>query len=171
MAWAPQQAGLQEILQTIHSSTDTHNAAVQRSITLVCRSLILLSFAVSLTHLFKKLNSFTRVPDYIAYLAYILSALTTEEDRIRTIAGYLLKNNARLILRSAPEVAEFVKAAVLQAFNENSTMIRNTAGQDIVAFLGILEPRNWPECLQHLLASLESNNVDQQEVVIFHLCH
>ncbi len=87
-----------------------------------------------------------------------------EEDRIRTIAGYLLKNNARLILRSTPEVAVFVKASVLQAFNEQSIMIRNTAGQDIVAFLGILEPRNWPECLEHLLRTLDSTNVDQQEV-------
>lgn len=87
-----------------------------------------------------------------------------EEDRIRTIAGYLLKNNARLILRSAPEVATFVKAAILQAFNEASVMIRNTAGQDIVAFLGIIEPRNWPECLQHLFEALDSPNEDQQEV-------
>ena len=87
-----------------------------------------------------------------------------EEDRIRTIAGYLLKNNARLILRSTPEAATFVKAAILQAFNESSVMIRNTAGQDVVAFLGILEPRNWPECLQHLFQSLDSPNEDQQEV-------
>ena len=117
----------------------------------------------------QKLNNFTRVPDYIAYLAYILASMPNEEDRIRTIAGYLLKNNARLILRSGPEVAAFVKAAVLQAFNENSSMIRNTAGQDIVAFLGILEPRNWPECLQHLVQSLDSPNPEHQEVRPSHL--
>lgn len=87
-----------------------------------------------------------------------------EEDRIRTIAGYLLKNNARLILRSTPEVMAFVKASVLQAFSESSVMIRNTAGQDVVAFLGILEPRNWPECLEQLVQSLDSPNQDQQEV-------
>ncbi|KAL5531979.1 hypothetical protein ACEPAF_5542 [Sanghuangporus sanghuang] len=142
--WAPQQAGLQEILQTIHDSTDTNNTEVQRNITV-------------------KLNNFTRVPDYIAYLSYILAYMPNEEDRIRTIAGYLLKNNARLILRSAPEVSAFVKAAILQAFNETSVMIRNTAGQDVVAFLGILEPANWPECLQHLFESLDSPSEDQQE--------
>ena len=86
-----------------------------------------------------------------------------EEDRI-TIAGYLLKNNARLILRGTSKAATFVKAVILQAFNESSVMIRNTAGQDVVAFLGILEPRNWPECLQHLFQSLDSPNEDQQEV-------
>ncbi|TFY69944.1 hypothetical protein EVG20_g2948 [Dentipellis fragilis] len=32
-AWAPQEAGLREILQTIHESLDTENAAVQRNIT------------------------------------------------------------------------------------------------------------------------------------------
>ena len=87
-----------------------------------------------------------------------------EEERIRTIAGYLLKNNARLILRSTPEVQAFVKASVLQAFNERSLMVRNTAGQDLVAFLGILEPRNWPECLEHLVQALDSPDQDQQEV-------
>ncbi|KAJ6511491.1 armadillo-type protein [Mycena vitilis] len=51
----------------------------------------------------QKLNNFTRAPEYIAYLAYILTAMPGEEDRIRTIAGYLLKNNARLILTAAPE--------------------------------------------------------------------
>ena len=87
-----------------------------------------------------------------------------EEDRIRTIAGYLLKNNARLVLRAPPEVLAFVKASVLQAFVDPSVMVRNAAGQDIVAFMGILEPRNWPECLQLLVHTLESSSLDQQEV-------
>ncbi|KAJ7768323.1 armadillo-type protein [Mycena metata] len=73
--------------------------------------------------------------------------MTGEEDRIRTIAGYLLKNNARLILTAAPE-----------AFNDESIMIRNAAGQDVVAFLGPLEPRNWPECLQQLMNPLDSTD-------------
>ncbi|KAK7036520.1 hypothetical protein VNI00_011717 [Paramarasmius palmivorus] len=141
--WAPQPAGLQEILNTIQESTDM-SVTVQRNIT-------------------QKLNSFTRVPDYIAYLAHILCALTDQEDRIRTIAGYLLKNNARLILSSTPEVAHYVKAAVLRAFEDQSVMIRNAAGQDIVAFLGVLEPRNWPECLSQLVNMLDHPDVDRQE--------
>lgn len=87
-----------------------------------------------------------------------------QEDRIRTIAGYLLKNNCRLILRAQQHVIAFVKAAILHAFNDPAVMIRNAAGQDIVAFLGILEPRNWPECLQQLVNTLDSTNPDQQEV-------
>ncbi|KAJ7935322.1 armadillo-type protein [Mycena leptocephala] len=142
-SWVPQPQGLQEVLQTLHESTDM-NVAVQRAIT-------------------QKLNNFTRAPEYIAYLAYILTAMTQEEDRIRTIAGYLLKNNARLILTASPEVGAYVKAAVLQAFNDESLMIRNAAGQDVVAFLGQLEPRNWPECLQQLMSTLDSTDLDRQE--------
>ncbi|KZT69634.1 ARM repeat-containing protein [Daedalea quercina L-15889] len=143
-SWAPTPVGLQEILRTIHDSTDTQNAAVQRDIT-------------------HKLNNFTHAPDYIAYLGYILAAMSQEEDRIRTIAGYLLKNNARLILRSSPDVIEYVKKAVLQAFDDTSIMVRNVAGQAVVAFLGTLEPKNWPECLSHLVAALDDPDFDKQE--------
>ncbi|TFK65620.1 transportin-PC [Pluteus cervinus] len=142
-SWSPQPAGLQEILQTIHQSTEVHSAA-QRAIT-------------------QKLNQFTRAPEYIAYLAYILSSMDQEEDSIRSIAGYLLKNNARLILSAPPEVAQYVKAAVLQAFNHTSVMIRNAASQDIVAFLGVLEPKNWPECLQQLVNALDDPDYDKEE--------
>jgi transportin-1 len=75
-----------------------------------------------------------------------------------------LKNNARLILSAPPEVSEFVKTAVLSAFNDNAAMIRSAASQDIVAFLGILEPRNWPECLHHLFMALDSDDLEKQEV-------
>lgn len=87
-----------------------------------------------------------------------------EEDRIRTIAGYLLKNNARLILSASPEVMAYVKLSVLQAFDDPSVMIRSAAGQDIVAFLGALEPKNWPECLQKLVNMLDSPDSERQEV-------
>ncbi|KAI0295294.1 ARM repeat-containing protein [Russula brevipes] len=142
--WSPQQHDLDEILSTIFESTSSTNQSVQRTIT-------------------HKLNSFTRAPDYIAYLAYILSTLTQQEDRIRTIAGYLLKNNARLVLRASQEVIAFVKAAVLHAFKDPSDMIRNAAAQDIVAFLGILEPKNWPECLTLLVNQLDDQDPVHQE--------
>ena len=90
--------------------------------------------------------------------------MNNQEYRIRTIAGYLLKNNARLILRAAPDVVAYVKASVLQAFFDPSIMVRNAAGQDIVSFMGILEPRNWPECLQQLVNTLDSPTADHQEV-------
>lgn len=87
-----------------------------------------------------------------------------QEERIRTIAGYLLKNNVRLILSAPPEVTIFVKAAVLHAFIDASIMIRNSAGQAIVALLGCLEPKNWPEALEQLVTMLDSPELDRQEV-------
>jgi len=45
-------------------------------------------------------------------------------------------------------------------------MIRNAAAQDIVAFLGILEPKNWPECLNLLV-----NQLDDQDPVHQEVCH
>jgi len=92
-----------------------------------------------------------------------------EDDRIRTIAGYLLKNNARLILSAAPDVVAYVKLSVLQAFDDPSVMIRNAAGQDIVAFLDALEPKHWPECLQKLVNMLDSTDLDRQEVSDIHI--
>ena len=56
-----------------------------------------------------------------------------EDDRIRTIAGCLLKNNARLVLRAAPDVTVFVKSAVLTAFNDPSIMIRGARSAASVA--------------------------------------
>jgi hypothetical protein len=43
-------------------------------------------------------------------------------------------------------------------------MIRNAAGQAIVAVLGSLEPKNWPECLEQLFGMLDSTDPDRQEV-------
>lgn len=50
-----------------------------------------------------------------------------QEDRIRTTTGYMLKNNARLILSAPAEVSKFVKEAVLSALNDSSVKIRNAA--------------------------------------------
>ena len=91
-----------------------------------------------------------------------MAALPQEEDQIRTIAGYLLKNNAYLILKASPDVAEYAKVAVLSAFSDPSALVRTAAGQDIVAFLGVLEPKNWPDCLEQLVGMLDDPN--RQEV-------
>ena len=45
-------------------------------------------------------------------------------------------------------------------------MIRSAAAQDIVAFLGILEPKNWPECLMLLVNQLDDQDPVHQEVCL-----
>jgi transportin-1 len=103
------------------------------------------------------------VPDYVGYLAHVITNLTQETEHIRTISGYLLKNHAWLLTKAPPEVATFAKAAILQAFQDPQPMIRKVAGQVIVSFLRVLDPKNWTEALTHLVHALDSPQLEQQE--------
>ncbi|KAF8525967.1 armadillo-type protein [Hysterangium stoloniferum] len=142
--WVPQPAGLREVLETLHTSTRSQDTEVQKAITL-------------------KLEHFTKVPDYVGYLAHVTANLSQETEHIRTIAGYLLKNNASLLLKAPPEVAAFAQSAILQAFRDPQPMIRKVAGQVIVSFLRVLDPKNWTEALTLLVHSLDSPQLEEQE--------
>lgn len=72
------------------------------------------------------------------------------------MAALLLKNHSRTLGTSPLEVTEYVKTNVLRAFTDQSSMIRNAAGQVIVTILGVLEPHNWKEALQLLMQALDS---------------
>jgi transportin-1 len=104
------------------------------------------------------------VPNYIAYLAHILAAMPAEGEQIRSIAGYILKNNARLITSAAPNAAGYVKASAITAFTDPSVMLRNAAQHVLIALLGVLEPKNWPEALSMLIQALDSPDPIAQEV-------
>ncbi|EIW58924.1 transportin-PC [Trametes versicolor FP-101664 SS1] len=144
-SWTPRLPLLTTLLQTLRQATGT-NAALLSTIT-------------------QKLQIFGRREERVAYLAYILSSLPEEDDRIRIIAGHLLKDIARSILHTPPDVLTFAKSAVLVAVKDPSIMVCHAAAQAVVAFLGILEPRNWPECLQQLVHMLEPGG-DQQEAAL-----
>ncbi|EJD41686.1 ARM repeat-containing protein [Auricularia subglabra TFB-10046 SS5] len=145
--WTPQQAGLQEILQTVHESTNP-DKKIQSTITM-------------------RLNNFQKVPDYPAYLAHIFSRMSDQTERLRTLAGYILKNNSKMLLRAPPDVAQFVKESILLAFNDPSPMVRTSASHNIIAYLEILEPLNWPECLSMLIALLDSPDGERQEAAMY----
>lgn len=106
-------------------------------------------------------------PSYLCTASYDPHFLEIEQlhlctrlhRQIRTIVGYLLKNSARLILSAALDVTDFIKATGLTTFNVASVMVRGAA-----MFLGILESKNWPECLQKLVHMLDVPNADQLEV-------
>jgi transportin-1 len=90
-----------------------------------------------------------------------------QDERIRSIAAYLLKNNSRSILtNTSPAAAQFVKASVLRVFADPSQQVRSAVSQSIVTFLSVLEPRNWPEALQMLVGTLDSEDPILQEVRI-----
>jgi transportin-1 len=90
------------------------------------------------------------------------------EERIRAVACLLLKNNSNQTLNKwPPHLLQYVKANILPAFNDQSVVVRNAAGQVVVAMLDILGPERWPEVLQLLLQSLDSPSIDQQLVRFF----
>ncbi|CCO31762.1 Importin subunit beta-2 AltName: Full=Importin-104 [Rhizoctonia solani AG-1 IB] len=143
MSWSPQAGGLQEVLQVLRDSTQNQSPEVQKAMTL-------------------RLQSFMQVPDYPCYLAHILAFSSADEERVRTVAGLVLKNAAKGIATAQPEVVNYVKETVLRAYADASAMVRNAAAQVIVVVLGALEPANWPEALAALLHGLDGD-VSAQE--------
>ncbi|CAE7207450.1 unnamed protein product [Rhizoctonia solani] len=143
MSWSPQAGGLAEVLQVLRDSTQNQSAEVQKAMTL-------------------RLQSFMQVPDYPCYLAHILAFSPAEEERVRTVAGLVLKNAAKGIATAQSEIVQYVKETVLRAYGDPSAMVRNAAAQVIVVVLGALEPANWPESLAALLHGLDGD-VSAQE--------
>lgn len=114
--------------------------------------------------LFQRLRSFLDIPDYPCYLVYIV-ALPDGDEHIRSVAALVLKNVASTTLTKwAPEVLEFVKQNIIVAHNDTAVLVRNAAGQVVVAILDVLGPVNWPDCLNHLITNLDAPEIDKQLV-------
>jgi transportin-1 len=143
MSWTPQDAGLSEVLQVLRDSTQNQSSEVQKAMTL-------------------RLQSFMQVPDYPCYLAHILAFMPPDEDRVRTVAGLVLKNAAKGIAAAPENVVAYVKATVLRAFSDPSAMVRNAAAQVVVVVLGAVEPAHWPEALEALLHGLDGDGPAQE---------
>ena len=95
-----------------------------------------------------------------------MAHLTTEDDKVRAVAGLLLKNNAKTITKAPTEVVEYVKVTVLIAFRDRVKEVRDAAGQVIVTLMGALEVAQWPEALMQLMQGLDSPDNAQQLVRI-----
>ncbi|KAF8331346.1 armadillo-type protein [Cantharellus anzutake] len=143
MAWKPEENGLNEVMRVLRDSTSSENPEVQKEMTV-------------------RLHQFNEIPEYPCYLVYILN-LPEGDERLRAVAGLLLKNNASTFLSTwAAHVLQYVKSSILVAFVDASPMVRNAAGQVVVSMLDALEPANWPEVLSHLLQSLDAPSLDVQ---------
>ena len=81
-AWVPSNDGLQQLLGlfrgAIQASNEQHRSIQQQLI------------------------SFNAIPDYNAYLVYIMGQLKSEEGSVRQMAGLMLKNNVRCLLYTSP---------------------------------------------------------------------
>jgi transportin-1 len=95
-----------------------------------------------------------------------MAHLTAEDDKVRAVAGLLLKNNAKTITKAPTEVVEYVKVTVLIAFRDRVKEVRDAAGQVIVTLMGALEVAQWPEALMQLMQGLDSPDNAQQLVRI-----
>ena len=59
------------------------------------------------------MDSFTAIPDYINYLAYIFTQMPSEPENVRWRAGLTLKNSIRTRLDAyTPEVIDYVKEVI-----------------------------------------------------------
>ena len=170
MTWQPDENGLSEVMRVLRDSTSNENPDVQKEMTLVgvfCYDHRSHKADVFLDR--QRLHQFNEIAEYPCYLVYILN-LAEGDERLRAVAGLLLKNNATNFLSSwAPHVLQYVKSSVLVAFVDPAPMVRNAAGQVVVSMLDALEPANWPEVLQHLLQSLDAPSLDVQLVCTFSL--
>jgi hypothetical protein len=61
----------------------------------------------------QRMESFTAIPDYSNYLAYIFTQLPSEPESVRWKAGLTLKNNIRTGLSSySPQVISYLKDVI-----------------------------------------------------------
>ena len=108
---------------------------------------------------------FNQIPDYNSYLTYVLTQMPQEDERYRSVAGLILKNNFRTrVDQVAPEVMAYVKGAMLGAIGDGSAMIRSTVGTVIVTICTLMGPEQWPEALMKLMELLDSSTQSEQEV-------
>lgn len=112
----------------------------------------------------QRLESFESIPDYPGYLVHILTHLTSEDERFRSVAGLLLKNNLGTLSSAAPALVAFVKESVLSALGDPIAMVRQTVGTVIVSLLNDQGVESWPEALAKLMGALDSPNTEEQEV-------
>jgi len=108
-----------------------------------------------------RLESLNQYPDFNKYLVYILTKLTDEQEATRSLAGLILKNNAKSQYEKFPEeVRSYVKQECLSALADRSPLIRAT-GSILIATIvnkGTLE--QWPSLLEHLYKSLDSTDTN-----------
>jgi transportin-1 len=87
------------------------------------------------------------------------------------VAALILKNSARMLLKSPGYVVEYVKANVLDAVRDTSAMIRSNSGTLIASLLALFEPQNWPQGLFYLVTALDAPDTGAREVCGFTRAH
>lgn len=88
-----------------------------------------------------------------------------QEERVRSVAGLILKNNVKFTWHKLPiESQEFIKMILVDGISDPAAMVRSTTGTVVVSILEECGPENWPLALSKLMAAIDSNNPQEQEV-------
>ena len=134
-SWQPQEQDLQGIVKLLNDYSST-NSQVQAQVVKVFIFILKLpgiSQHCSLERYFfkhknKQLESFSKIPDFNNYLAYIF-ILQSLDSNVRSVAGLYLKNNVRLHFNHFPvRVLEYITTTSLQALADSHANVRSTAG-------------------------------------------
>ena len=99
----------------------------------------------------QQLISFNAIPDYNAYLVYIMGQLKTEEGSVRQMAGLMLKNNVRQHWATLhAEVRLYVREGLLGSVGDALPFIRTTASSCISTIVAAADLGDWPTLLPTL---------------------
>ncbi|CAF0838510.1 unnamed protein product [Adineta ricciae] len=142
MSWQPAQADdLQQILSLLRQS-QSPDTQIQRQVQ-------------------AQLESLNQYPDFNKYLVYILTKLFDEQEATRSLAGLILKNNAKSHYEKFPDEARaYIKQECLSALGDRSPLIRATGGILITTIVTKGSLEQWPTLLEHLYSCLDSPDVN-----------
>lgn len=136
--WMPEPQGLQEILHLLRESTNSSNNEFHRQVN-------------------EKLNQLNQHAEFNNYLIYILTQMTSEDERIRAMAGLVLKNNVRSSYpKFYPHVKQYIKENCLASIGDPLMLVRSTIGNIITTIVTRGKLQDWPELLPSLIARLDS---------------
>lgn len=83
---------------------------------------------------------------------------------VRQAAGLLLKNNLRTAFKNMPPAnQQYIKSELLPSLGAADRHIRSTTGTIISVLVQIDGVAGWPELLQALVNSLDSNDINHME--------
>lgn len=108
-----------------------------------------------------RLESLNQYPDFNKYLVYILTKSINEQEATRSLAGLILKNNAKSHYENFPEEARtYIKQECLSALGDRSPLIRATVGILVTTIVSKGSLEQWPTLLEQLYTCLDSNDMN-----------
>lgn len=108
------------------------------------------------------------MPDFLAYLTFVLITCQQEAQEHRAVAGLLLKNSfsAHTVSSLDPQAAQamaYVKAVIVQGLSDPDSQIRNTVSTVITSLIAADEPGAWPQALEAVTQGMSSSDLHMQE--------